>query len=136
MCLLASLSLFVINSGKVPDTEQSVATPKVTTSGIYKQDSKIVTATASWYGEQFHGRLMANGQKFNMYDPTTVAHKTLPFGTRVVFVNPENGVVLSAIVKDRGPYVKDRSFDLSYAAARKLGFVPEGTARLKVYILS
>ena len=84
---------------------------------------------ASWYGSQHHGKLMANGQPFNMY-ADTVAHKNLPLGTRLTLTNPENGTAVKVQVTDRGPYVSGRSLDLSYGAARKLGVVENGVAKV------
>ncbi len=92
-------------------------------------------AVASWYGPGFHGRKMANGQVFNMYDENVVAHKSLPFGTKIEIINPKNDLVLYAVVKDRGPYIKGRDFDLSYAGAEKLGMVDKGVEKLKVRII-
>ena len=93
---------------------------------------KIITkkVTASWYGLKFHGQEMANRKKFNMHE-ISAAHKSLPLGKQVLLENPENGQFLIVIVKDRGPYISGRDFDLSYAAAKKLGFVKEGLAQLK-----
>lgn len=86
---------------------------------------------ASWYGQNFHGRQMANGEKFDMHK-ISAAHNKLPFGKQVLFENPENGKALIAIIKDRGPHIKGRDFDLSYAAAKKLGFIKKGLAKLRV----
>ena len=85
--------------------------------------------SASWYGSQHHGKLMANGQPFNMY-ADTVAHKSLPLGTRLTIVNPQNGNAVKVQVTDRGPYVSGRSLDLSYSAARKLGVLENGVAKV------
>lgn len=87
---------------------------------------------ASWYGKKFHGRKMADGSRFNMHDPTIVAHKKLPFGTRLWLTNQETGRSIEVVVRDRGPYVFGRSLDLSFAAAEKLGFRREGHALLTV----
>lgn len=87
---------------------------------------------ASWYGKKFHGRKMADGGRFNMHDPTIVAHKKLPFGTRLWLTNQETGRSIEVVVRDRGPYVSGRCLDLSFAAAEKLGFKREGHALLKV----
>ncbi|WP_062290597.1 septal ring lytic transglycosylase RlpA family protein [Nostoc piscinale] len=79
-------------------------------------------AAASWYGKPdgFHGRPTASGEIFNA-DAMTLAHKTLPFGTKVEFRNPETGTTAIGTVNDRGPFVKGREFDLSEGLARKLG---------------
>lgn len=71
---------------------------------------------------------MASGKLFDMFNPRTVAHKTLPFGTRVRMVNPANGRSVVVFVADRGPYVKGRDFDLSFAAAKRLGITRAGVA--------
>ncbi len=91
-------------------------------------------AWASWYGRPFHGRQMANGERYNMNYLLT-AHKTLPLGTKVWVRNPENGIGLILEVKDRGPYIKGREFDLSRKAAQILGFKEKGLAELEVEIL-
>lgn len=92
-------------------------------------------ASASWYGAMFHGRKMANGQVFDMYNEHIVAHKTLPFGTKVEIINPQNNTVLYAVVEDRGPYIQGRDFDLSYAGAEKLDIVDKGVEKLKIRII-
>lgn len=90
------------------------------------------TCIASWYGPGLHGNTMANGQKFNMNDPTTVAHKKLPLGTEVRITNLKNGKSILAIVRDRGPFVRGRCVDVSKAGAKHLGFIYNGTAPVKV----
>ena len=92
-------------------------------------------AVASWYGRPFHGRYMASGVRYNMHNPTIVAHKTLPLGTPVRIKNPKNGRAIVVWVMDRGPYIKGRAFDLSYAAARELGLVGEGVAKVYYEVL-
>lgn len=76
--------------------------------------------TASWYGPYFHGRQTATGETFDQYD-LTAAHKTLPFGTYLKVRNQLNGKSVVVRINDRGPYIGDRSLDLSYAAAQCLG---------------
>jgi len=86
---------------------------------------------ASWYGRAFHGRTTASGRKFNMYE-MTAAHTTLPTGTEVKVTNLANGRSAVVVVTDRGPFTKGRIIDLSWAAADYLGFVTNGTARVRV----
>lgn len=86
---------------------------------------------ASWYGKQFHGRTTASGRKYNMYE-MTAAHTTLPTGTQVKVTNLANGRSLIVVITDRGPFSKKRIIDLSYAAANYLGFVNQGTAKVRV----
>ena len=72
---------------------------------------------------------MANGHPFNMY-ADTVAHKSLPLGTRLTLTNPQNGSAVRVQVPDRGPYVSGRSLDLSYSAAQKLGVIKNGVSKV------
>jgi rare lipoprotein A len=89
---------------------------------------------ASWYGKDFHGRKTSNGETYNMY-AMTAAHKTLPLGTRVQVKNLTNGRSAVVRVNDRGPFVRGRIIDLSYAAAGKLGIVGPGTAPVEIIAL-
>lgn len=90
---------------------------------------------ASWYGPGFNGKTMANGKRFDMRDPKTVAHKTLPLGTRVLIVNKETGDRLVAVVRDRGPYEKGRCVDVTSAGADELNFRENGIAAVSVSVL-
>ena len=89
------------------------------------------TGTASWYGTKFHGQPTANGEKYDLYG-MSAAHKTLPLPTYVKVTNLGNGRTVTLRVNDRGPFYSDRIIDLSFAAAKKLGFAETGTARVKV----
>ena len=89
---------------------------------------------ASWYGQYHHGRIMANGEPYNMYGHT-IAHRDMPLGTRVELENPETGEKARATVTDRGPYVEGRAVDLSYRLARKLSLARPGVAHLKMRVL-
>ena len=95
----------------------------------------VNTVLVSWYGPGFQGNRMANGQRFNMYDESIVAHKFLPFGTVVRLTRIDNGKSVIVTVKDRGPFVSGRHFDLSFAAARLLGMINDGIAECRVEIL-
>jgi len=83
---------------------------------------------ASWYGAE-SGNRTANGERFDGTS-LTAAHKTLPFGTRLRVSYGGRSVVVR--INDRGPYVRGRSLDLSHAAARRIGLVPAGVARVCV----
>ena len=78
----------------------------------------------SWYGSYFHGRTTANGETYNMYG-NTAAHKTLPFGTKLLVCY--NGCV-QVRINDRGPYIGTRQLDLSYGAANAIGLTYPGVA--------
>ncbi len=86
---------------------------------------------ASWYGTKFHGRKTANGETYNMF-AMTAAHKTLPLPSYVRVTNKANGRSVVLRVNDRGPFHGNRVIDLSYAAAKKLGFQNKGTASVVI----
>lgn len=94
----------------------------------------VETGLASWYGPRFHGRPTSNREIFNMND-MTAAHPTLPFGTFVTVTNLDNGRTAVVRINDRGPFVGGRIIDLSYAAARVLGMIGPGTARVRLEVL-
>lgn len=89
---------------------------------------------ASWYGRDFHGKKTSNGEIYNMY-AMTAAHKTLPLGTYVQVYNRENSRSVVVRINDRGPFVRGRIIDLSYIAAKDIGIVGPGTARVEVVAL-
>lgn len=86
---------------------------------------------ASWYGKKFHGRPTASGEIFDMYQKSA-AHKTLPLGTYVKTVNLSNKQGVVVRINDRGPFVKGRIIDLSYAAAKEIGMVGPGVVNVKI----
>ena len=90
---------------------------------------------ASWYGEQFHGKVTANGAIYDM-NALTAAHKTLPMPSKVRVTNLSNGRALNLDINDRGPFVNGRIIDLSRRAAQLLGFEGEGLAMVRVQVIS
>ncbi len=86
---------------------------------------------ASWYGERYHGRTTANGERFNM-NAMTAAHRSLPFGTRVEVTNLLNGRSVVVRINDRGPFIAGRIIDLSRRGAERLGFLNKGLADVRV----
>ena len=86
---------------------------------------------SSWYGPGFHGRLTANGERYDMHG-LTAAHKTLPFGTKLEVCYQGCTTVR---INDRGPFIGDRELDLSYGAAKAIGVVQPGVADIKVTYL-
>ena len=98
------------------------------------QPSEVKEMVASWYGPEYHNKPTASGETFDMHK-NTLAHKTLPFGTKVRLINPENGKVAEGVVNDRGPFIKNRQVDVSYALARQLGFVKKGVTKLNIEII-
>jgi len=93
------------------------------------------TGIASWYGADFHGKLTANGETYDMNE-VTAAHKTLPMPSLARVTNLENGRSLIVRVNDRGPFVAGRIIDLSRRSAQLLGLEGKGTGRVRVQILA
>ncbi len=91
----------------------------------------VGTGRASYYGERFRGRRTASGERFDP-DALTAAHRTLPFGTRLRVTNERSGRSVIVRVTDRGPFHGSRILDLSKAAARRIGMVQSGTARVRI----
>jgi rare lipoprotein A len=94
----------------------------------------VQTGIASWYGKDFHGKKTSNGETYDMH-AMTAAHKTLPLGVFVKVKNTDNGDETVVRVNDRGPFVKGRVIDLSYAAAKKIGVDIKGTAPVRIEAL-
>lgn len=94
-------------------------------------DGYVAQGIASWYGEKFHGHKTSNGEVFDMY-AMSAAHKSLRIPGYAKVTNLDNGRSVVVRVNDRGPFHDDRLIDLSYAAAKKLGYHDHGTARVEV----
>jgi rare lipoprotein A (peptidoglycan hydrolase) len=121
VCASVSLLLLLNACSTVPRvTEPSLATTGETEIG-----------TASWYGRRHRGKRTASGERFDEY-AMTAAHPYLPLGSQVRVTNLQNGRSVTVRVNDRGPYVRGRIIDLSYAAARELGIAEEGLARVSI----
>ena len=89
---------------------------------------------ASWYGKKFHGKPTSSGEIYDMHD-MTAAHKTLPLPVNAKVTNLENGRSVIVKINDRGPFIDNRIIDLSYAAARDLDMITNGTALVEVETL-
>lgn len=96
---------------------------------------ELAEGYASYYGDEFHGRVTSSGE---IFDQTllTAAHRTLPFGTIVRVVNLRNNRAVIVKVNDRGPFVEGRSIDLSRAAAEKIDMLREGVAHVSLTVLN
>ena len=101
----------------------------------YVKKGTIKYAKASWYGKPFHGRLTANGERYNMHK-MTAAHRTYAMGTVLKVTSLKNWRSVIVRVNDRGPFYSSRAIDLSYGAAKKLGFVKKGIEKIKIEVLS
>ena len=92
------------------------------------------TGVASWYGFPYHGRRTASGEIYDM-ERLTAAHRSLPFETWVEVTNLENGKRVGVRITDRGPFARGRIIDLSQAAARDIGMLGPGTARVRLLVI-
>ncbi len=97
---------------------------------LFRHNNSAV-GIASFYAEDFHGKQTASGEIFNMRR-CSAAHRTLPFNTIVRVTNMSNGRRLIVKINDRGPFVSGRIIDLSYGAAKRLGFVQDGITKVKL----
>jgi rare lipoprotein A len=98
------------------------------------KQGKTEKGLASWYGEPYHGRRTASGEVYDMHE-MTAAHRTLPFGTVVKVERRDTGADVKVRVNDRGPFVRGRIIDLSFAAAKKINLDIDGVAPVKVTIV-
>lgn len=124
---------------KIIDSSDSDHNYPRTKTLIFPADKEATTVSlvekgrASWYGPKFHGRLTANGERFDM-NQMTAAHRTLPFNTIVLVENLDSGKSILVRINDRGPFAKNRIIDLSRKAARKVGMIGPGTANVNLYV--
>lgn len=93
------------------------------------------TGSASFYGSRHHGNKTASGERFNMYG-LTAAHRTLPLGCTIRVTNKDNGKSVILKVNDRGPFHGNRVLDVSQGAAKQLGFIKQGLAKINIEVLS
>ncbi len=121
----SSLEAAKVTKAPVVNSTTAHPTKKTRKSAAYQ------IGTASWYGQQFQGKQTASGEPFDMQD-FTAAHPTLPLGTYVKVTNLHNGNSVIVRINDRGPVVDGRIIDLSYNAARALGFRERGIQRVRV----
>lgn len=138
------------SSPEITDTPQKQAAAIINQGGVYKVGNpyKVLgrwyypkedynykeEGVASWYGPDFHAKKTANGEKYDMH-ALTAAHKTLPLPSIVRVTNLENGRSLVVRVNDRGPYARNRIIDVSKKVAQLLGFLEQGTAKVRVEVL-
>ncbi|GJL57389.1 MAG: lipoprotein, RlpA family [Nitrospirales bacterium] len=94
----------------------------------------VQRGVASWYGPGFHGNPTANGESYDMW-ALTAAHRSLPFGTRVLVQSIDTGKSVTVHINDRGPFIQGRIIDLSYGAARELAMIARGTENVSLTVL-
>ena len=98
---------------------------------VVKEPLYEAVGLASYYGRKFHGRRTASGERYNM-KAMTAAHPVLAFGARVEVTNLKNGRKVQVRINDRGPFIKGRIIDLSYAAAKRIGMLSQGVVKVSV----
>lgn len=102
-----------------------------TTSYEIKEENYVEEGLASWYGKEYHGQKTSSGEIFNMYE-LTAAHRTLPFGTYVEVYSYDTNKIVKVKINDRGPFLPGRIIDLSYQAAKNLGILNLGLAKVRI----
>ena len=127
--LLSSCGSISRTQNDNPNPPPSITLPDKNTIG-----KKIEEGRASWYGPNFHGKLTANGERYDMRK-LTAAHRTLPFNTILKVKNLDNGKEVMVRVNDRGPFAKNRIIDLSRRAATKIDMISSGTARVALMLM-
>lgn len=145
--LLTAAAVAVLSSPAFAASPAETQLPKVVFDGAHDsmnwdpssmnrvETLKAKTASmASWYGPGFHGRRTASGQIYNQ-NALTAAHKSLPFGTKVLVTNLNNGKSVTVVVNDDGPHIPGRVIDLSRGAAERIGMISSGVAPVKLQIL-
>jgi rare lipoprotein A len=100
----------------------------------YVKVGQKMRGISSWYGPNFHGKYTSNGERYNMY-AKTAAHKTWPMDTMVKVTNLENGKSTVVRINDRGPFVKGRIIDCSYAAGKEIGLDKSGIAKVEIEVV-
>jgi rare lipoprotein A len=127
--IVASMSVMLAACATAPQVRNPVAPTAQTPA------ESSLTGIASWYGPGFDGHRTANGEVYNQED-LTAASTVIPLGSRVMVTNLDNARAVEVRINDHGPYVKGRKIDLSHEAARTLGIVSPGTARVRIDVLS
>jgi rare lipoprotein A len=111
-----------------PALAPAVAVPQAT-------PTPQVVGMASWYGPGFHGRKTATGGIYDQ-EELSAASVAFPLGSRVMVTNLDNGRSVEVTITDRGPFKKGRKIDLSHKAARMIDMLDEGTARVRISLIS
>jgi rare lipoprotein A len=131
-------SLGAAQGPNISEAPPAPTNPIPTKPEVHKQGGRpkpYQIGTASWYGQNFHGKPTASGELYDMYD-MTAAHLTLPMGSYVRVTNLRNGRAVVVRVNDRGPIVPGRIIDLSYGAAQALQFRQRGLQRVRLDLVN
>jgi rare lipoprotein A len=127
----AVVGLIALSPKSEARSSASVEPPRLC--GIPKEDHQI--GVASWYGHELQGNTTSSGEAYDL-NGLTAAHPTLPFGTTIRVTNLKNSKNILLRVNDRGPHMGRRLIDVSWAAAKRLGFVHSGTTRVRVEVVT
>ncbi|MGL6112211.1 MAG: septal ring lytic transglycosylase RlpA family protein [Rubrivivax sp.] len=130
MFVLATSTALAQAAASAPAPAPAAVTPAAAADAMAVESGRL-----AWYGRKFAGRRTASGETFNP-EALTMAHKTLPFGTRVKVTNTQNQKSVVLRVNDRGPTQADRVGDVSYAAARRLGMLKPGVIDAELSVVS
>lgn len=135
VCLLSTAFISAAIAAKRPATQIPYVIKNKRYYPIPSAHGYTKKGIASWYGPKFHGKRTSNGEIYDMHS-MTAAHKTLPMNTMLLVKNIENGKQTVVRINDRGPFVKGRIVDLSFNAAKKIGAVKHGTARVQIMAIA
>jgi len=130
-----SLSIFIMPLSALDKNILAYVDRGITFYPRYVSKGHVKYGKASWYGKQFHRRLTASGEVYDMYS-MTAAHRTYALNTVLRVTNLENHKSVTVRVNDRGPFYLSRDIDLSYGAAQKIGLTRKGVGRVKIEVIS
>ena len=131
-CLLLASPMSAAHAG---DAKTASSSHDVWLKRAQSNADAFMTGMASWYGADFHNKKTASGEGYDMYT-FTAAHRTLPIGTVVRVTDKSNGKSVMVCVTDRGPYVRGRIIDLSYAAAQQINMNDRGVGKVDLEVVS
>jgi len=132
--IVAAMSVVLASCATSTPVHKTVA--PISQAGVFEAPTESsLTGIASWYGPGFDGHRTASGEVYNQ-EELTAASTVIPLGSHVMVTNLDNGRSVEVRINDHGPYVKGRKIDLSHEAARTLGIVRPGTARVRIDVLS
>ena len=133
-CKTVNLIRTALGAQPLPPTFLKIAELTGKDIGKNKTNGACFSGHASWYGGKFHGRKTSDGSRFDQ-NGLTAAHRSLPFGTKLLVMNRKTGKSCVVQVNDRGPFVGDRMIDLSRGAARQLDMLGSGVATVDCLVL-
>jgi rare lipoprotein A len=131
--LMPDSVLAVVEAAQDAVAPAEVSTPVAP--ATVEEGKAIGEGEASYYGNELAGNRTASGERFNPR-ALTAAHRTLPLGSKLRVTNKANGKSVIVRINDRGPFVKSRLIDVSYAAAQQINMIRSGHARVRLELLA